>query len=65
MFTHQMLLTLVIIAFILMTLMCDSGAILWEEIRCWSLLGFIGLRRNCYTRACSEAIQTAVMGYQR
>ena len=25
-----------------MTLMCDSGVILWGEITCWSLLGFNG-----------------------
>ena len=31
---------LVIISFILMTLMCGSGLILWGEIRCQSLLGF-------------------------
>ena len=36
----------VIISFILMTLMCDSGVILWGEIRCWSLLGFKGLTRR-------------------
>ena len=26
-----------------MTLMCDSGVILYGEIRCWSFLGFKGL----------------------
>ena len=26
------------------TLMCDSGYILYREIRCWSLLGFTGLK---------------------
>ena len=28
-----------------MTLMCDSGVIVWGEIWCWSLLGFKGLTR--------------------
>ena len=28
-----------------MTLMCDSGVILWGEIRCLSLLGFKGLKK--------------------
>ena len=37
------LLYLVIIPLILMTLMCDSEAILQGEIRCWSLLGAKGL----------------------
>ena len=38
-FANQKVLSLVIISFILMTLMCDSGVMLWGEIRCWSLLG--------------------------
>ena len=42
-FTDQKLLLLVIISFILMALMCDSGLILQGEIRCWSLLGVKGL----------------------
>ena len=42
-FTDQKLLLLVIISFILITLVCDSGVILLGEIRCWSLLGVIGL----------------------
>ena len=39
---NQDLLYLVIISFILMALICDSGVISWEEIRCWSLLGVKG-----------------------
>ena len=45
-FTDQKLLSLVIISFILMTTMCDSGLILWEEIRCWSLLELKGLKQT-------------------
>ena len=37
---------LVIISFVLMTLLYDSGMILLGEIRCWSLLGIKGLRLN-------------------
>ena len=44
-FNIQEFLYLVIISYILMTLMCDSGVILYVEIRCWSLLGVKGL--NC------------------
>ena len=33
-----------IISFILMTLTSDLGVILLGEIRCWSLLGVLGLR---------------------
>ena len=44
-FTDQKFLLMVIISFILMTLMCDSGLILWGEIRCSSLLGFKGLKK--------------------
>ena len=33
-FNNQELLQLVIISFILMTLMPDSGVTLWEEIKC-------------------------------
>ena len=42
MFNFKELLYLVIISFNLVTLMCDSGAILSGEIRCWSILGFKG-----------------------
>ena len=35
---------LMIISFILVTLMRDSGVILWGEIRCWSLLRVKGLK---------------------
>ena len=42
MFNFKDLLYLVIISFNLVTLMCDSGAILSGEIRCWSILGFKG-----------------------
>ena len=42
--TNQKLLLLVIISFILMTLMCDSGGILWSEIWCLSLSEFKGLK---------------------
>ena len=42
--TNQKLLLLVIISFILMTLMCDSGGILWREIWCFSLSEFKGLK---------------------
>ena len=44
MFTDQKLLLLVIISFILLTVMCDSGVILSGEIRYQSLLGFKGLQ---------------------
>ena len=39
MFSDQELFRLVIISFLLMTFMYDSEAILFGEIRCWSLLG--------------------------
>ena len=42
----QELLQLVIISFILMTLMFDSGVILKGEIRCWSLSGIKGLNNT-------------------
>ena len=42
-FNNQELLWLVIISFVLVTLMFDSGGILLGEIRCWSLLGVKGL----------------------
>ena len=45
-FTDQKLLWLVIISFILMTLMCDSGGILLGEIRCHSLSGYKGLSKT-------------------
>ena len=45
-FTDQKLLSLVIICFILMTLMCDSGGILLGEIRCHSLSGCKGLSKT-------------------
>ena len=38
-FTNQKLLLLVIISFILMTLRCDSGVILWGEITSYLLWG--------------------------
>ena len=38
-FNNQEVLQLIIISFILMTLMCDSGVILKGEIRCQSLSG--------------------------
>ena len=37
---------LVIISFILMTLVCDSGVILQVEIKCMSLLGFKRLKSS-------------------
>ena len=45
-FVHQSKanVSMVIISFVLMTLMCDSQVILKGEIRCWSLLRFKGLR---------------------
>ena len=43
-FKDQELYELVITSLILMTLMFDSGVILWGEIRSWSLLGVKGLR---------------------
>ena len=42
--TNQKILFLLIISFILMTLMCDSGVILWSEIWCLSLSEFKGLK---------------------
>ena len=42
------LLHLVIISFILITLMCDSGVILLGEIRCWSLLGVKRFRKDTF-----------------
>ena len=38
-FKNQEVLQFIIISFILMTIMFDSGMILKGEIRCWSLLG--------------------------
>ena len=35
-----------IISFILVTKMCDSGAILLGEIRCWSFQGVKGLKER-------------------
>ena len=45
-FVHQSKanVSMVIISFVLMTLMCDSQVKLKGEIRCWSLLRFKGLR---------------------
>ena len=42
-FNNQEVFQFIIISFILMTLMLDSGMILKGEIRCWSLLGIKGL----------------------
>ena len=42
-FNNQELLEFVIVSFLLVTLMFDSGVILWGEIRCQSLLGVKGL----------------------
>ena len=42
-FNDQDLPELVIISFILVTLVCDSGAVLQGEVRCWSLLWDKGL----------------------
>ena len=42
-FKNQELYKLVIISLILVTLMFDSGVILWGEIRSWSLLMVEGL----------------------
>ena len=43
-FAHQKVPFLVTISFILITIMCDSGYILYREVRCWSLLEFKGLK---------------------
>ena len=43
-YNNQQLLQLVIISFIFVTLMFDSGVILLGEIRCLSLLGCKGLK---------------------
>ena len=43
-FAHQKVPFLVTILFILITIMCDSGYILYREVRCWSLLEFKGLK---------------------
>ena len=42
-FNNQELIEFVIVSFLLVTLMFDSGVILWGEIRCQSLLGVKGL----------------------
>ena len=42
-FNNQELLEFVIISFLLVTLMFDSGLILWGEIKYWSLSGVKGL----------------------
>ena len=42
-FNNQEVLQLIIISFILMTLMFNSGVILKGEIRCWSLSEIKGL----------------------
>ena len=53
-FNNQELLWMVIAFFILVTLRCDSGMILWGEIRCESLLGvkgpFSGHSRQLHSR---------------
>ena len=48
MLNNQEILQLVIISFILMTLMFDSGVILKGEFRCWSLSGIKGLKKGFF-----------------
>ena len=47
-FTIPGVLQLVIIPFVLMTFIFDSGVISYREIRCLSLLGVLGTHRICY-----------------
>ena len=48
-FCNHEFLQLVIIFFILLTLMFDSGVMLWGEIKCWSLLRVKGLMEHSAT----------------
>ena len=53
-FKHRDISSLVIISFILMICTFDQAVILLGEIRCWSLLGLKGLKRQILTHGFQE-----------
>ena len=61
-FNNQEVLRLIIVFFILMTIMFDSGMILKGEIRCQSVLGIKGSKDNdiTYIPGCSRTPKTSV-----